>query len=112
MGLEEEPHPPEGTPSSPQEDRSSSHRLRVRSIEEDVERGVGAKSIPYHQGYKHHDLGLLKLKVKLRGEKSIYSLLELSKIKQGRLGEHFLKKTWEDLADRAYWKQPHNPKNL
>jgi hypothetical protein len=52
------------------------------------------------------------LRVKLRGEKSIYSLIDLSQIKQGRLGEHLLKKSWEELADKAYWKQPHNAKNL
>jgi hypothetical protein len=38
------------------------------------------------KGKSIFNLGLLRLRVKLRGEKSIYSLIDLSQIRQGRLG--------------------------
>lgn len=56
--------------------------------------------------------GLLKLKMKLKGEKCIYSLMELSEIKSGSLADHFLKKSWEDLAEKAHWKHPYKSKSI
>jgi hypothetical protein len=48
----------------------------------------------------------------MEGEKSIYSLMETSKIRKGRLSEHLMRRGWEQLASEAFWKQPFRLKNI
>lgn len=38
--------------------------------------------------------------------------MELSDIKQGKLSDHLMKKSWSALASNSYWRQPHNIKAL
>ena len=52
----------------------------------------------------------MALKVKLNGERTLYSLVELKEIRQSRLGEHLKRRSWEDL--KTHYRQPSNFKNL
>jgi hypothetical protein len=74
--------------------------------------GKGEKIFAVIKGIVLIDIGLSKPKMKLKGEKRIYSLLELSEIISGSLADHFLKKSWEDLAEKAHWKHPHKSSDI
>lgn len=112
MVLQEMRPAAEGVHRSEEEDHQRFYPVGSRCHQEDGDCPRGQKGLHDHPGYHLPYQGLLKLRRNIQGEKSIYSIVELSEIKQGKLSDHLMRKSWESLPSNAYWRQPHNIRSL
>jgi hypothetical protein len=52
------------------------------------------------------------MKNKIKGENSIYSLIQESDIKMTKLSEYLRRGSWNDLPTKSFYRQPYSLKKL
>lgn len=58
------------------------------------------------------EVGLINLKNKIKGEHNIYSLLQQSEIKQGKLSQIFRRSSWNSLINNSFYRHPKSLKKM